>query len=39
MARLDGGRYQQTFETDAGYSHGPYERAAPKHMINVEGVH
>jgi hypothetical protein len=38
LARLDGRRYQQTFETDAGYRHGPYELAAPEHTINLEGA-
>jgi hypothetical protein len=37
LARLDGRRYQQTFETVAGYSNGPFEPAAPKHTINLEG--
>jgi hypothetical protein len=39
LARLDGGRYQQTFETDAGHGHGPYEPAAPKNTIHLEGAH
>jgi hypothetical protein len=39
LARLDGARYQQTFETDAGYSIGPHEPTASKYMINLEGAH
>jgi hypothetical protein len=39
LARLDGRRYQQTFETDACYGHGTFEPAAPKHTINLEGAH
>jgi hypothetical protein len=35
LARPDGGHYQQAFETDAGYCHGPYEPAAPEHTINL----
>jgi hypothetical protein len=36
LARLNGGRYKQTFETDAGYGHGPYEPATQKYTINLE---
>jgi hypothetical protein len=32
-------RYQQTFETDAGHCHGPYEPAATEYTINLEGAH
>jgi hypothetical protein len=39
LARLNGGRYQHTFETNAGYGHGPYEPEAPKHTIHLEGAH
>jgi hypothetical protein len=39
MARLDGCRYQQTFETDAGHGHGPYEPAATEYTINLEVTH
>jgi hypothetical protein len=39
LARIDGGRYQQTFKTNAGYGHGPYEPAAPEHTIHLEGAH
>jgi hypothetical protein len=39
LAQLDARRYQQTFETHAGYGHGPFEPAAPKHTINLEGDH
>jgi hypothetical protein len=39
LARLDGIRYQQTFETHTGHGHGPYEPAAPKYTINLEGAH
>jgi hypothetical protein len=38
LARLDGRRYQQAFETDAGYGHGPYEPASPEYTINLEGA-
>jgi hypothetical protein len=38
LARIDRRRYQQAFETDAGHCHGPYEPAAPEHMINLEGA-
>jgi hypothetical protein len=38
LARIDGRRYQQAFETDAGHCHGPYEPAAPEHTINLEGT-
>jgi hypothetical protein len=37
--RLNRGRYQQTFETDASYGHGLYEPKAPKHTIHLEGAH
>jgi hypothetical protein len=36
LARLNGGRYQQTFETDVGYGHGPYEPETPKHKIHLK---
>jgi hypothetical protein len=39
LARLNGRRYQQTFETHTGHGHGPYEPKAPKHMIHLEGAH
>jgi hypothetical protein len=39
LARLNEGRYQQTFETDAGYGHEPYEPKAPKHTIHLEGAY
>jgi hypothetical protein len=35
LARLNGGRNQQTFETNAGYGHGPYEPTVPKHAIHL----
>jgi hypothetical protein len=35
LARLKRGRNQQTFETDAGYGHWPYESTAPKHTIHL----
>jgi hypothetical protein len=39
LARINGGRYQQKFETDAGYGHGPYEPENPKHKIHLESAH
>jgi hypothetical protein len=39
LARLNGGRYQQTFETDASYGNGPYEPETPKHKIHLESAH
>jgi hypothetical protein len=39
VARLNGGRYQQTFETDAGYGHGPYEPETPTHKFHLESAH
>jgi hypothetical protein len=38
VSPVNGGRYQQTFETDASYGHGPYEPVAQKHTINLEKV-
>jgi hypothetical protein len=38
LARLDGRRHQQAFETDAGHCHGPHEPAAPENTINLEGA-
>jgi hypothetical protein len=29
----------KTFETEAGYGHGPYEPEAPKHTIHLKGAH
>jgi hypothetical protein len=29
LTQLDGGHYQQAFETDTGHCHGPYEPAEP----------
>jgi hypothetical protein len=37
LACIDRRSYQQTFETDAGYSHGPYEPASTEHTIHLEG--
>jgi hypothetical protein len=36
VARPNGIRYPQTFETDTGYGHGPYKPATPKHKIYLE---
>jgi hypothetical protein len=38
LARPNGRRHQQAFETDAGHCHGPHEPAAPEHTINLEGT-
>jgi hypothetical protein len=38
LARPDGRRHQQAFETDAGHFHGPHEPAAPEHTVNLEGI-
>jgi hypothetical protein len=38
LARPDGRRHQQTFDTDAGHCHGSHEPAAPEHTINLEGT-
>jgi hypothetical protein len=35
LTRLEGGHYQQAFETDAGHCHGTYDPAAPEHTINL----
>jgi hypothetical protein len=39
LARIDGRRYQQAIETDAGHCHGTYEPAAPEHTIHLESAH
>jgi hypothetical protein len=39
LARLNGGRYQKIFETDAGYGHGPFEPETPAHKIHLESAH
>jgi hypothetical protein len=38
LARPNGRRYQQTFETHAGHGHGPYEPATPKHKVHLENA-
>jgi hypothetical protein len=35
---LNGRRYQQAFETNAGHCHGRYEPAAPEHTINLKST-
>jgi hypothetical protein len=38
LARPNGRRYPQAFETHTSHSHGPYEPATPRHKVDLESA-